>query len=395
MGLLKKAIFALVILTLFLFFGKPAGAQTCKSKEECEKLITEYEQKLKSLGEQKSTLSQQIQFMDTQIYLTTLRIQETERQIELTEKEIEELTNRIERLNTSLDYLTRLLLKKIAEGYKRREIPFITIFLDSDNASMLVNRLKYARVTQENDRRVAFQLQQAKLNFEQQKQLREQKKLDLDQLKATLDKQKIDLDNQKGAKQRLLVQTQNDERTYQGLLARARAEFAAIQGIIAGAGTETKLRDVSKGETIASLISGASCNSSGTHLHFIVQEGGSVNSPFSYLKSVDNQNCSGSSCGSGDGDPFNPSGSWDWPLSPTIKMYQGYGETWAVRNTWVGQVYRFHNGVDIEGASSNVTAVSDGTLYRGSYAVGCALSYAKLVHKDSNVITLYLHVYIQ
>ena len=66
-----------------------------------------------------------------------------------------------------------------------------------------------------------------------------------------------------------------------------------------------------------------------------------------------------------------------------------------MRNTWVGRIYSFHNGIDITGSSSNVYAVADGTLYRGSYAVGCTLSYAKLAHKDSNVATLYLHVYPQ
>lgn len=375
-------------LVLLLFVGIPSLAQTCKNADECKKLISEYEQKLSSLGEQRKSLSSQIQYMDTQIYLTTLRIQDTEQQIANTQAEIENLTGKIEGLNTSLDYLSKLLIVKIAESYKRREIPFFDIFIDAKNASVLANRLKYARVTQENDRRVAFQVQQAKSNFEEQKSLREQKKAELDELQNRLEVQKADLDSQKASKQRLLAQTQNDERNYQALLARARAEFAAIQGIIAGAGTETELRDVKKGETIASIIPGASCNSSGEHLHFIVQEGGAVNNPFSYLSSVGYSDDSG-------GDPFNPSGNWDWPVPPTIGFHQGYGETWAVKNTWVGSIYRFHNGIDITGASSAVSSVADGKLYRGSYSVGCTLSYAKLVHKDSNVSTLYLHVYVQ
>jgi murein DD-endopeptidase MepM/ murein hydrolase activator NlpD len=74
-------------------------------------------------------------------------------------------------------------------------------------------------------------------------------------------------------------------------------------------------------------------------------------------------------------------------------MYQGYGNTWAVKNTWVGRIYNFHNGIDIIGSSTEVKAVADGTLYRGSYSVGCPLLYVKLAHKDSNITTLYLHVY--
>ena len=150
----------------------------------------------------------------------------------------------------------------------------------------------------------------------------------------------------------------------------------------------SQLREVKRGDVIAYVIQGASCNSSGTHLHFIVQEGGSVNNPFNYLSNVDFTNYTG-------GDPWSPSGSWEWPIIPTIGFYQGYGETTCVKSGWCSSIYSFHNGIDIYGSSSEVKAVSDGTLYSGSYSGGCTLPYAKLVHKDSNINTLYLHSYAQ
>lgn len=394
--ILGVIILVVLFLSAFLVMPKVGRSQNCSSEEECKKLIEEYEKKLTSIRAQKSSLSSEIEFANTQIYLTTLRVQETEKKVSELEGEIDNLGKRIEGLNTSLDYLSKVLLSKIIEGYKnRQEVNVFNLILDSENASTLAQKLTYLKTSQENDSRIAFRVQQAKLNFEQQKKLREDKKVQLDRLKIVLDEQKKNLDNRKAAKQRLLDQTNNDERTYQSLLAATRAEFAAIQGIIAGAGTETELREVKKGDTIASVIPGASCNSSGSHLHFIVQDNGNVQNPFNYLKSVDHENCSGSSCGSNDGDPFNPTGNWDWPLNPRIEFNQGYGETWAVRNTYVGNIYRFHNGIDVAGTSSSTYAVADGTLYRGSYAVGCTLSYAKVVHKDSNIVTFYLHVYVQ
>ena len=395
MKILKLIGIIALIGTIIFLRAHNISAQNCGNKDDCQKLIDEYEKKLVQVRQQKNTLSSQIDLMDTQISLTGVRILETESRIEKTQTEIESLGGKIEGLNTSLDYVGKILLHKIVEDYKRRDIPTFTLLLDSADATELLNRYKYARTVQENDRKLALQVQQAKLNFEQQKDLREKKKVELDQLKVTLDQQKVNLDNQKTSKQKLLQVTQNDETTYQSLIAQLRAENAAIQGIISGAGTETKVRDVKKGETIASIIPGSSCNSSGAHLHFIVQDGSAVVSPFSYLKPVGFENCSGSSCGSGDGDAFNPSGSWDWPIPPTIRMNQGFGETWAVRNTWIGSIYRFHNGIDITGDSYTVQAVADGTLYRGSYAVGCALQYAKVVHTGSNISTLYLHTYTQ
>jgi murein DD-endopeptidase MepM/ murein hydrolase activator NlpD len=171
------------------------------------------------------------------------------------------------------------------------------------------------------------------------------------------------------------------------LLSKARAEFAAIQGIVSGAGTETKMREVSKGDIIAFVISGASCNSTGTHLHFIVKSGNTVINPFSQLKNIDFVNYAY-------GDPFNPSGSWDWPLSPPIRFNQGYGVTnYVLSGGW----YDFHNGIDIASSSNAVLAVESGTLYRGSYSGngGCTLPYVKLEHKDSDYSTLYLHVFAQ
>lgn len=381
-----KRILTILIFPLLLVIASSifSYAQSCGNEADCKKLISEYEQKLVGIRDQKNTLSSQIEFADTQIYLTTLRIQDAERKIAQTADEIDNLKGRIVTLNSSLDYISKLLLEKIIEGYKRREAPLLSIFIDPDNASTMINRLKYAKVAEENDRKLAFQVQQAKLNFEQQKNLREDKQKELAQLEIALEGQKSALDSQKAQKERLLTITKNDERTYQNLLAQTQAEYAAIQGIVSGAGTESKIRDVKKGDTIATLISGSSCNSSGAHLHFIVQDGSAVINPFSKLRDTGHVDYSG-------GDSWSPSGDWDWPLGGSIEFNQGYGSDTSFIKTG-SAFYSFHNGIDIY-APSSVVAVSDGELYRGSYAVGCTLSYVRLKHKDSNYSTLYLHVY--
>ena len=391
----KKALIIITIISLLFSSSYFILADESSSKKsDLEEKIKEYEAELSRLGEQKGTLSSEIQYMDTQMYLTELKIQETEQNIESTQKEISLLNDRIEGLDDSLSYLAKILIKRIVQGYKQKNASFLDLLLDSSNANDLIDEIKYQKIAQKNNEKLLVQVQQTKLNFEEQKTLREEKKAELDNLKLTLDNYKADLNNQKLAKQRLLEATKNNERTYQNLLAQAKAEYASIIGIIAGAGTENKLRDVKKGDAIATIISGASCNSNGTHLHFMFKDGTSEVNPFNYLKGISHENCSGSSCGSGDGDSFNPSGDLDWPIDGPIKLTQGYGDTWAVKNTWVRNIYSFHNGIDFNGPSTNVRALADGELYRGSYGVGCSLSYAKLVHKDSNLVTYYLHVYV-
>ena len=392
---MRKFTYFLLFLFIIVFFvlTNKVFSLDCEQISDSGQKRSCLEQKVSDLRQKASTLSSEIQIMDTQISLTTLKIQETEQKIETTTKEIDILGSRIEGLDNSLNYLSGLLLKRVAEGYKNRSVSLFNILLDSDNASDFISRIKYLKTAQDNNQKIIIQVQETKLNFEEQKKIREEKKKQLDALKIILDDQKITLNNQKAAKQKLLIDTQNDEIIYQSLLEKAKAEYAAIQGIIAGGGSETKLKDVNKREVIAHVIQGASCNSSGGHLHFIVQDNASVSNPFNYLRSVDYRNCSGSLCSSNDGDAFTPSGNWDWPVNPTIELEQGYGNTWAVKNSWVGRIYTFHNGIDINGSSDDVFAVDDGVLYKGGYSIGCTLSYVKLIHKNSNITTYYLHVY--
>lgn len=386
-----KNILILVTLLLATNFIKVYGIEcetginvSGRSASELSELQSKCREKLGALSQQRTTLSAQIQYMDTQIYLTNLQIQQTEQEIASTTHEIDILGSRIEGLDNSLDYVSKLLLNKIVQGYKQREISLFSLLFDSENADDLLAKIKYVKTTRDNNQRLLIQVQETKSNFEEQKSLREEKKQDLDNLVIQLDNQKADLDSQKAIKQRILAETQNSERVYQDLLAKAQAEYAAIQGIVAGAGTETQIREVKKGDVIASVISGASCNSTGSHLHFTVKEGDSVINPFNKLKNINYVSYTG--------DPWTPSGDWDWPLSSTIEFNQGYGVTSFVQAYgW----YPFHNGLDIFGSSYNVYAVADGTLYRGSYSVGCTLPYTKLVHKDSNFTSLYLHTYTQ
>jgi len=385
----------IIVLLLFTQVSSVWAEEIIEANEsELKEQIQEYEAKIKDLQVEKNSLSNQIEYIDTQTRITNLRITETAQKIDEVETEINVLGERISNLDSSLDTLTSVLLERIVAGYKIRQVSFLDILLDSSNVSSLVNRATYYRLARDQNKKNLVQVVSAKSNFEEQQLLRERKKEDLDKLQKALDKQNEQLLIQENTKQKLLEDTQNDEQKYQSLLQQLRAEYAAIQQILSGSGDESIAKSVKKGETIATVIPGASCNSSGSHLHFIVQDGSSVVNPLTYLKRIAINNCSGSSCGSGDGDNAEGTGSWDWPLTEPITLSQGYGRTWTVRNTYVGSIYNSHNGIDITSSSLNVTAISDGEMTKGSYTGtgGCALPYLKLKHADSNFTTFYLHV---
>lgn len=360
-----------------------SGQSTEENLEKLSNEIKVYEAEISKLKSQAATLSNQVAQYDAQIRLTTLKISQTEEKILL-------LGGRIDQLEVSLNSLTNAFASRVVQTYKMSRLNEPLLFLiSSTDLSEAVSSYHYLQRIQEADRDLLIRLEKAQLTYKEER-------VDQEELQSQLENQKSVLGAQKAAKANLLTITRNDEKKYQSLLASVRSEFEAIQAIIAGKGQEEMVGSVSAGARIASMIAGPSCNSSGEHLHFIVREGDTTYNPFSYLKSgVDFENCSGSSCGSGDGDPYNPSGSWEWPINPKVKFSQGYGSTWAVANTWVGNIYQFHNGIDINSLSSaDVKAVRGGTLYRGSYVGynGCNLRYVRVDHDDSNVDTLYLHI---
>lgn len=214
-----------------------ATQESSGDRSEIQKRIQEYEKKLGEVRAQKNTLSAQISYMDTQTYLTELRIRQTEQKIKDTEREINTLGARITNLDSSLNQLSETLLNRIVAGYKNRSASLIDILLDSTNAPKLMNRLKYYELARDRNQKALMQVQEAKSNFEEQKNLREKKVEQLDVLGAQLEQQKVELDLQKKQKEKLLVDTKNDEVTYQNLLQQAREQLNSFRSFVQLTGT--------------------------------------------------------------------------------------------------------------------------------------------------------------
>jgi len=397
----KKLLLFIFTLAFCLIIFSPAQAlEDCTDKQgdDAAQCWNDREQELKekiaqAQGQQK-TLANAIDYLDDKVALTLTQISQTKEELKVLENDIALLSVKIDRIDIDLTQVSHLLITRISASYKRSRIKPVFMFFSSNGFADFLERLKYLKSIQQNDRKILIELQTSRNTHQDQKDEKKKKQEEMEALQQQLSQQKKTLDQQKVVKADLLRQTQNDEARYQQLLASARSELSAIQAIIAGQGTETELGQVKTGDKIATVIQGSSCNSSGTHLHFIVAQNKSIKNPFSYLKSTDHINCSGpGECSSGD--DFNPSGSWDWPINPRIRFSQGFGDTWAVHNTWVGQIYSFHNGIDIKSESSSVVkAVKNGNLFRGSYTGqgGCGLGYVRVAHDEGDFETYYFHV---
>lgn len=386
--MLKKALFVFLFLGLLIFTTKSSlivNAAECDDREGQEK-INCLENKVNDLKGQAKTLSSQISIMDSQIRLTEARIEANEKDILDLTLDIDITTKKIFSLQDSLNKITEVLINRIVATYEAGRVHPLEMLLSARDASNLLARLNYLRIAQAHDKKLIYEVQQAKNDYANQKEIFEEKKKKIETLKAQLEAYSKSLEQQKTAKQQLLIATQADEAKYQQLLAQAKAERA----IVFGGGVDVYLRDVNQGDSIGFVASHSispGC-SSGAHLHFEVQKDGSVQNPNNYLKSVSFSYDYGSDSYSYYGE-INPSGDLPWPLNEPIVIHQGYGSHGFAQNFYSGGT---HTGIDIDSSSSTVKAVKSGKLYGGSYSCSNGkLYYSKIIH-DEGLVTWYLHM---
>lgn len=384
--MIKKILFTSFLFGILVFFNTSiiVRASDCDDKKNQEK-VTCLENKVNDLKGQAKTLSSQIAIMDSQIRLTEARIDANKREILNLTLDIDTATKKISTLQDSLNKITEILLKRIVATYEAGRVHPLEMLLSSRDASNLLARLNYLRIAQAHDKKLIYDVQQAKNDYANQKEIFEAKKKKIETLKLQLEAYSRSLEEQKVAKQQLLIATQDDEARYQELLAQARAERA----VVFGGGVDSYLRDVNQGDAIgyiASRSTSPGC-SSGAHLHFEVQKEGVVQNPNNYLKSANYYYSS--DYDQGYYGSVNPSGDLPWPLNEPIEITQGYGSHGFAQNFYSGGA---HTGIDMDSSSSTVKAVKAGKLYGGSY--NCSngkLYYSKVIH-DSGLVTWYLHM---
>jgi hypothetical protein len=230
-GKLKLLLVPLVFVGLF--FG-PVGSVEAVTEAEChdwenkenwdeaEKCWRTY------FGAKKNTLKNEIDSKTVQIDLTTQKIVATQQNIAGLEEDISQLSGRIADLDFSLDELSAVLIRRIAETYKKGRPDPLTLFLASHDFSEFIGRYKYVRVAQAHDREIILAMEKAKYDYEGQKDLKEEKQLQLENWQTHLAQEKAVLDQAVRSKQLLLRET---EASYQRTLARIQAEKQKIAGV--------------------------------------------------------------------------------------------------------------------------------------------------------------------
>lgn len=374
--------YLICVLIFFLFLGLPSLSHA-DDLTDIDREIEELKQKINEAQAKEKSLATEIASMDNQIRLKSLEVAETKVKIAQLGEEIVALTDKIYRLETALTRLSEVLLNRIIASYKTNRVSYFSVLLSASGLTDLVNRVKYIELAQIHDREVLTQVQSTKVDFSEQKELREKKKLEQEALKIKLEEQKTSLDKQKLAKEALLTQTKNDEATYQRLLQQALAEKQALEAaLIAG----VKVGPIKSGEPIALVgNTGYPACSTGAHLHFELRKNNQWVNPADYLKKrsvADHQNGGTAEIGSGQ---------WEWPLEGDVIVTQYYGNTpYSWRYTYSGGI---HTGIDMySNTSAVIRAPKDGTLYSSSADCGGSTLKIKYIEHGDGLVSFYLHV---
>lgn len=183
----KIILFGIVVVVLtFITRVLPAAAQeatdtptptaSAANLQELQDRINQLQGKVNDLQAQGQTLSSQITVMDNQMKLTEFRINATKQELTELEGDISVAQGKVSSLETSLDKISKVLLSRIVATYQVGNVPQMHVLLASSNMEDYLSRANYLKLVQEHDKQLLMNTQQAKVDYQNQKDIFEQKK---------------------------------------------------------------------------------------------------------------------------------------------------------------------------------------------------------------------------
>ncbi len=238
----KILFFSFLLVSLAIGFRSRVSAVECgdnlpTEEAQLKEYISSCQTKISNLKGQQATLAAAIDYFTTQINLTRAKINSTQQQLKKLQLEIDDLSTKIDSLDISLTDLSRLFAQRVRQAYIRASTAssFYSVFF-SQGLKRFFSGYKYLQKIQQHDQKVLISLEKSRLDFNHQKELKEEKQAQIAKLQAKLKSQQQVLAQQKAAKNKLLQDTKNNELRYRQLLGLAQKQLAAFSHFVSSRG---------------------------------------------------------------------------------------------------------------------------------------------------------------
>lgn len=243
----KKILVIFLLLLFFLFAIPPQINFSAECSLEAIQSAGQDNDKIKAIRDEcqlessshQNTISQfekEKQQALYQISITSLQIEETKQKIIDIKNEIDILGTRIQSLDQSLNYLSKSLIVRIVEGYKKRNFSLLDIIFKNNNASDLFGQIKYLKTAQDNNQKLLYTVQETKANYEEQTKLREQKTKELAILNDSLIQLQANLEDKKTKLIQAIADQRFQKEATDKIMALAQAQLAGFKAFVSSAG---------------------------------------------------------------------------------------------------------------------------------------------------------------
>lgn len=331
--------------------------------------VSDMQQRLKIVSEEKTTLIEQLQNIDDMVAFTTKKLTDVLMQAVSAENQIRVLYDQIEVREVALEYQKNMLKDYVRIIYQQQdsslsisssgEIDAFKLLLADGSVGENLQQFEYLDILNETGLMLIEKLAQLTADLKNYQDVLEAKKDELVALQAALAKEKEQLDIQKAAKENLLNLTLGQEKVYGELLVQTEKE------------QEELLEDVKSLNDAINFVEAK-----------IAEEGENFN-PDDYLDLIDYKTKALIDFKYEYDGTFN---GFAWPVEP-FKGLSAYFRDPGYQGVFGVQ----HNAVDIpQYQGSPVRAAADGVVYTAKDN-GYGYSYIVIAHADG-FSTVYGHV---
>ena len=220
---MKKSISLILVVILFLFAFKPIDVSASNISDlqqqikENNKKIEEIKAEINKLKGEKNSTANEISKLDLELAGLNAEVDGLQLEINDLNAKIESNGAAIEQLGVEIDNNNLILEQRLRASYKRGDVGYIEIILNSENLLDAMTRMDTIQLIVQEDVNLLKDIQAQKTSLEELKAQQEKEKADVVAAKDKLVSKKKQVEASQNTKEAYMAELQNDMKKMQAL----------------------------------------------------------------------------------------------------------------------------------------------------------------------------------